>query len=185
MRVTLRILNGSCIAQPISSFANDVFNNVTNLILHVGVAAHGADTNTTTGGPSSASLSQVIPIRRFSLHNFENMGRNVCRPNAKFWTGIFNGRSFPDLKEVEIRHSNEVPQGGTWANMSHVKFDRDDLGGLGKVTRLVVQSTPELNDSVLMGALTNAQNLKKLELRNITALSYEGKTHLSKAEKLR
>lgn len=78
---------------------------------------------------------------------------------------------------MEIRHAYGVPQGGTWANMTRVTFDKDALGGLGKVTKLVVESTPELNDSVLIGALTSAQNLKKLELRNVAALSYEGKTH--------
>lgn len=176
--MTLRIFNGSCTSQPISSFENDTFSNVTNLILHVGVAPHNAGDSPTTSGPSSASLSQVIPIRRFGLQNFENRGRAICRPNSKFWTGIFNGQSFPDLKEVEIKHANGVPQAGTWANMSRVTFDKDALGGLGKVTKLVVEATPELNDSVLIGALTSAQNLKKLELRNIAALSYEGKTHL-------
>lgn len=184
MRVTLRILNGSCIHQPISSFENDTFSNVTNLILHVGVAPHNAGDRSSTSGPSSASLSQVIPVRRFGLQNFENIGRNICKPNSKFWTGIFNGRSFPDLKEVEIRHSHGPPQAGSWANSSHVKFDKDDLAGLGKVTRLVVESVPELNDSVLMGALTNAQTLKKLELRNVAALSYEGKTYISEVGKL-
>lgn len=79
---------------------------------------------------------------------------------------------------MEIKHAYGIPQGGTWANMSRVTFDKDALGGLGKVTKLVVEATPELNDSVLMGALTSAQNLKKLELRNVAALSYEGKTHL-------
>lgn len=85
------------------------------------------------------------------------------------------------MKEVEIKHSHGPPQAGTWANMSRVAFDKGGLEGLGKVTRLVVESTPELNDSVLMGALTSAQNLKKLELRNIAALSYEGEPHLSQA----
>lgn len=177
MKVTLRILNGSCTAQPISSFEEHTFGNVTNLVLDVGVLAHRSGDSPSTSGPSVSSLSQVIPSRRFNLQDFGARGRGICRPNQMFWTGIFNGRSFPDLKEVEIKH---VPQSGSWQNTTHVTFEKGDLKGLDNVTRLVLESTPELNDSVLIGALTCAQNLKKLELRNIAALSYEGKPHLSK-----
>jgi len=112
----------------------------------------------------------VIPGRRAALESWGRMGSG-CNPNAKFWSGIFNGSSFPDLREVEILHDSGSPA-SQWAK--HVEFGEDDLKGLGKVTRLVVNSAPELNDSVLMGALTRAECLKRLELRNIVGLSYEG-----------
>lgn len=112
----------------------------------------------------------MIPGRRAALETWGRLGSG-CNPNAKFWSGIFNGSSFPDLREVEILHDSGSPA-SQWAK--HVEFGEDDLKGLGKVTRLVVNSAPELNDSVLMGALTRAECLKRLELRNIVGLSYEG-----------
>lgn len=76
---------------------------------------------------------------------------------------------------MEIKHGRGIPRGSTWLNASHVTFEKEDLKGLDNVTKLSVESTPELNDSVLIGALPCAQNLKKLELRKVAALSYEGK----------
>jgi hypothetical protein len=88
-----------------------------------------------------------------------------------FWTRIFNATSFPDLREAVIIHER-VATSSYWVD--EVRFGPDDLKGLGQVTSLVVDSAPELNDAVLQGALTRAQSLKRLELKNIHGLSYDG-----------
>ncbi|PUU78979.1 hypothetical protein B9Z19DRAFT_1047547 [Tuber borchii] len=166
--ITLHISNGSCNAQPLTSFELETFPRVSTLILAVGFPSISSGSST-SGPPARPSFHQVIPGRRAALESWGRMGSG-CNPNAKFWSGIFNGSSFPDLREVEILHDSGSPA-SQWAK--HVEFGEDDLKGLGKVTRLVVNSAPELNDSVLMGALTRAECLKRLELRNIVGLSYE------------
>lgn len=141
----------------------------------MGIVAVGAG-STSSGGPSASSRSQVIPARRFPMNDYRAVGRGVCRPNKKFWSGIFNGQSFPDLSEVEIRHDAGIGGAGSTWNPTPVVFDNGDLKGLDKITNLIVESAPELNDSVLMSALNFAHKLKVLELCNINGLSYEGAT---------
>ncbi|RPA95844.1 hypothetical protein L873DRAFT_1696451 [Choiromyces venosus 120613-1] len=168
VNITLHIANGSCNAQPLTSFQQETFPRVSTLILEVGVPS--ISSGSVSGPPARpSSFNQVIPGRRAALETYGRYGSG-CNPNAKFWSGIFNGASFPDLREVEILHDRGSPA-SQWA--TPVKFAADDLKGLGKVTRLVVNSAPELNDSVLMGALTRADCLQRLELRNIVGLSYD------------
>lgn len=177
VKITLDIKNGSCDAQPICSFEGATFSRVSRLILHVGIVAVGAG-STSSGGPSASSRSQVIPARRFPMNDYRAVGRGVCRPNKKFWSGIFNGQSFPDLSEVEIRHDAGIGGAGSTWNPTPVVFDNGDLKGLDKITNLIVESAPELNDSVLMSALNFAHKLKVLELCNINGLSYEALSQL-------
>ncbi|KAG0136809.1 hypothetical protein HOY82DRAFT_478431 [Tuber indicum] len=165
--ITLHISNGSCDAQPLTSFELETFPRVSTLILEVGVPS--ISSGSASVPPARPSFHQVIPSRRTALQSWGRSGSG-CNPNPKFWSGIFNGSSFPDLREVEVLHDPGSPA-SQWAKI--VEFGEGDLKGLGKVTRLVVNSAPELNDSVLMGALTRAECLKRLELRNIVGLSYE------------
>lgn len=96
--------------------------------------------------------------------------RKRCGPNKDFWTGILNGEGFPDLQELEIIHEETR----TWYSHAEPKFGESDLKGLGKITRLVVSRAPELNDMILMSALSLAMSLKKLELKNVEGLTYDG-----------
>lgn len=91
-----------------------------------------------------------------------------CSPNKEFWTGIFNGLSFPHLEEVEIHHVHTHYNG--WGAPI---IPPSELKGLQKITRLSVDSAPELNSTVLMSALQCAPNLKHLELKNIAELDYD------------
>lgn len=94
-----------------------------------------------------------------------------CRPRAEFWTGIFNGTSFPHLEEVEIIHERS----GFF--YSDVVIEAGELKGLQNIRRLAVKWAPELNSSVLTSALRCAPNLTHLELKFISGLEYSGESH--------
>ncbi|KAG0644726.1 hypothetical protein HOY80DRAFT_1132864 [Tuber brumale] len=165
--ITLRIFNGYCDADPLTSFKLDTFPRVSTLVL--AVRAPAISLRADTPAPAADSSRLEVPCDPMGLKTGGRLGSG-CYPNARFWAAIFNGYSFPDLREVKVLHA----PGSTscqWANV--VEFSERDLKGVRMVTTLVVNSAPELNDSVLMGALARAECLKRLELRNIAGLSYQ------------
>ena len=103
-----------------------------------------------------------------------------CVPNAKFWRPFVSGMSFPDLRELEVRHywATIPPENasldtgdqhdvyGGYTNCHDVIGQSD---GLTKLERIVLESPPELNSAVLMQLVGNpkamASNLTTLDLR--------------------
>lgn len=79
------------------------------------------------------------------------------------------GLAITALEEVEINHRQCIR--GNWGTKG---IDASELQGLRTITRLVVDSAPELDDAVLESALVCAPSLKHLELKNIKGLTYGG-----------
>lgn len=164
----LELENASCSGQPITSFFQESFPRITSLVLHTGP------------GPRAPAPSQFPGTRPVVMNNARqhmnaptrSLNTGGCSPNEGFWTGIFNGTSFPHLEEVEIHHVPMDIQG--WGAP---KLAPSDLRGLRNITRLAVSEAPELNGDVMMSALQCAPNLKHLELKNINGLDYEGNPH--------
>jgi hypothetical protein len=158
--------NATCSGQPIRSFGTETFPRVTTLILHTG-----------PGEPplpaQRANQALMLNSRRNLLGQaFGALGGtrdHRCMPTQEFWTGLFNGTSFPQLEEVELHHV-QTPRAGWGAP----DIPASELKGLANITRLAVDSAPELNSTVLMSALKCAPSLKHLELKNIADLNYEG-----------
>ncbi|KAI5805060.1 hypothetical protein EDC01DRAFT_355532 [Geopyxis carbonaria] len=161
INIKLSLINATCQGQPIGAFGTEVFPRITHLILNT-----AEDQTSTASNPSTQRAAVVNNSRTAYAH----MGpvRKRCGPNKEFWTGLFNGDSFPDLQEIEIIHGETR----TWYSHDEPKFGSSDLKGLGRITRLVVSRAPELNDKILMSALSLAMSLKKLELKKIEGLSY-------------
>lgn len=98
------------------------------------------------------------------------VSKSPPRPTQQF-KDLMRGSTTTALEEVEINHHRCVR--GNWCIQ---KIDARELQGLRSITRLVVDSAPELDDVVLESALECAPNLKHLELKNIGGLSYPGMT---------
>ncbi|KAG0133661.1 hypothetical protein HOY82DRAFT_482471, partial [Tuber indicum] len=166
--ITLRIPIEYCNSQTLWILGTEEFPRVTTLILELG----GSSISSSCGSlcPARNPIIQAILNNPSALESC-GCSDSECIPNSIFWSRIFNGFSFPDLQEVEVLHK-QVTLDSQSANP--VVFSESCLKRLGKITRLMVDSAPELSDSVLMGSLTRAECLKRLELRNIFGLSYEG-----------
>lgn len=85
--------NASCLGQPIASFPVTVFLNVTALVLN-------------TGPEAAVSLAPVASNSRSPISNSRTVRENLrvlygrdttCGSRKAFWTGIFNGTSFPGI----------------------------------------------------------------------------------------
>ncbi|KAK6351389.1 hypothetical protein TWF718_004549 [Orbilia javanica] len=167
--ISLRIAHSACDAQPVRSFESEEFPRVTSLILDLG----GEPVTQSSG---SSSLDSVIPVRR-SIHqrgyNYSTSGAR-CVPNAKFWTRFFNGSSFPDLQRLELHHRSRtgLSYGDSGREGDRILFTELDTLGLARIERLVVNSVPEFNDSVLMAGLQHAPLLTDLQIENC-AVTYD------------
>jgi hypothetical protein len=157
--------NATCSGQPIRSFGTETFPRVTSLILHTGPGEPQQPTQ-------QANRALILNRRALGRGLHELLGGtrdHRCVPTQEFWTGIFNGTSFPQLEEVEIHHVQTARAG--WGAP---EIPASELKGLMNITRLAVDSAPELNSTVLMSALQCAPKLKHLELKNIANLDYTG-----------
>ncbi|KAK6495987.1 hypothetical protein TWF481_003032 [Arthrobotrys musiformis] len=164
--ISLIIAHSACDAQPVHSFESEEFPRVTTLILDL-----GGESTTQSSSPSGArSINSVVPVRR-SIHqrnySFSTSG-NRCVPNAKFWTRFFSGTNFPDLQRLELHHRSRTgPSYGESGVEGHrILFTELDTLGLARIERLVVNSVPEFNDSVLMAGLQHAPLLTDLHIEN-------------------
>ncbi|RVD88740.1 uncharacterized protein DFL_002914 [Arthrobotrys flagrans] len=168
--ISLIIAHSACNAQPVCSFESEEFPRVTSLILDLG----GEPVTQPSSG--SSSLSSVIPARR-NIHqrnyNYSTTGIR-CIPNAKFWTRFFNGSNFPDLQRLELHHRSRAGSsyGDSGREGDRILFTELDTLGLARIERLVVNSVPEFNDSVLMAGLQHAPLLTDLQIENC-AVTYD------------
>ncbi|KAF3163089.1 hypothetical protein TWF788_001694 [Orbilia oligospora] len=163
--ISLIITHSACDAQPVRSFESEEFPRVTSLILDLG----GESVNQSSSSGSS-SLNSVIPVRR-NIHqrgyNYNTTGMR-CVPNSKFWTRFFNGSCFPDLRRLELHHKSRAgpSYGDSGLEGEPILFTELDTLGLAQIERLVVNSVPEFNDSVLMAGLQHAPVLTDLQIEN-------------------
>ncbi|KAF8534737.1 hypothetical protein BDD12DRAFT_859034 [Trichophaea hybrida] len=167
IRIHLVLENATCSGQPITSFYQQTFPRVTSLILHTGPGQPQAH-RSSTRPPNQLIFNRSLASRMIGQEVLGGSRDTSCRPNKDFWTGIFNGTSFPALEEVEIHHRTHLSHG--WGAPT---IDNSELKGLKNITRLAVDGAPELNGFVLMQALPCAPNLKYLELKNIDGLEYD------------
>ncbi|KAK6503319.1 hypothetical protein TWF481_008342 [Arthrobotrys musiformis] len=170
--ISLIIAHSACDAQPVHSFESEEFPRVTTLILDLG----GEPATQSPSSSGARSINSLLPVRR-SIHqrnyNYSTSGIR-CAPNAKFWTRFFNGSSFPDLRRLELHHrSRTSPSYGDSGMEGHrILFTELDTLGLARIERLVVNSVPEFNDSVLMAGLQHAPLLTDLHIENC-AVTYD------------
>ncbi|KAK6536788.1 hypothetical protein TWF281_001002 [Arthrobotrys megalospora] len=162
--ISLIIAHSACDAQPVRSFESEQFPRVTNLILDL-----GGEPVTQLSPSASRTLNTVIPVRRNINRGYDfNTTGQRCIPTAKFWTRFFNGSSFPDLRRLELHHrSRSGPSygAGNWEG-ERILFTELDTLGLARIERLVVNSVPEFNDSVLMAGLQHAPLLTDLQIED-------------------
>ncbi|KAI5820858.1 hypothetical protein BZA77DRAFT_300102 [Pyronema omphalodes] len=163
IQIQLLIKNATCSRQPISSFADHEFRRVTSLVLETGPPAlctlpkapHVPPPMIFNG--STARLMRQTPLQEHG-----------CYPSREFWSAIFNGYSFPDLKEFNLQHMQCIGIG-----KFPVIFEPSDLTLLSNLEKLIVTAAPELDSAVLLGALPYATKLKHLELRNLASIYHE------------
>ncbi|CCX34570.1 Similar to hypothetical protein AOL_s00083g50 [Arthrobotrys oligospora ATCC 24927]; acc. no. EGX47838 [Pyronema omphalodes CBS 100304] len=163
IQIQLLLKNATCSRQPISSFAEQEFRRVTSLILETGPPAPGTLPRSPHVPPPMILNSSIA--RQMRQNPPQEHG---CYPSREFWSAIFNGYSFPDLKEFDLQHMHCIGIG-----KPPVTFEPPDLTILGSLEKLVVTAAPELDSSVLLGALPYATKLKHLELRNLASIYYE------------
>ncbi|KAF3902633.1 hypothetical protein ABW21_db0209813 [Orbilia brochopaga] len=176
VNISMIISHSACQSQPVRSFQSEVFPRVTSLILDLS----GASPITPSSSSRDASaLGASAPRRRhpttrgpMGIQRQLTTNEAVCAPNSPFWTRFFNGQCFPDLQKLELHHRPEpIPPYQRILTQS-IQFTELDIVGLAKIERLVVNSVPEFNDTVLMAGLQHAPLLTDLHIEHCR-VSYE------------
>ena len=145
----------------------------------------------------SESFPRVRALRLYvGQHDPEEThprSKGECHPDMRFWNPFFDGTTFPNCTDIEIRHywaspphskasldltnsCGRVYDGPTWrptvrraSKSSALPLAAGSLEGLEKVERIFLEYVPELDATILMQLLGNpkstAANLTSLELR--------------------
>ena len=107
-------------------------------------------------------------------------GTAKCCANTRFWQPLVDGDTFPDLKNLEVRHIWAIPPPMTASldltNFIHSGMYRNPLPevirqseGLSKLERICLESPPELDSTIFMQLVGNPKvatnNLTNLDLR--------------------
>lgn len=83
LSITLSLEHCQCAATPVSVLESETFPRVTKIIVHVG---------------------RHDPKDPLDLQEVQSCRKAPCLPNASFWRPFVGGWSFPDCKDLEIRH---------------------------------------------------------------------------------
>lgn len=151
--ITLRFAHCRCETTPISVLEREDFPRVRRLVLYLG-----------KHDPEETHLRK----------------QDRCAPSVKFFRPLVNGISFPDLKDLEVRHywatippadaSLELEEYNNAYGPQAGCYDSIGLSdGLKTLESIILECPPELNSTVLMQLVGNpeamASNLTTLDLR--------------------
>lgn len=107
IQITLRVVRARCADSPIRNFAEAEYPNVATLILNMRHPMHMTrrDTARATSRALRLGTPYGFPSSTTQLQTGTWLANRGCSPNTTFWRAILNGRSFPDLKRIEIYHA--------------------------------------------------------------------------------
>lgn len=179
MRIELGLVK-KCHEQPIASLSTETFPRVVQLKIMAGgmneqqyleLTVNHLEDDLRPRLPDDPVAYNVVSERRSELER-EDGFPPVCGPNAQYWKGLLDGRTFPHLEKLSIDHSPSINVSICEMQNPGVDIIPENLVGLQELRFLELGGVPEMNDAVLLAALPMMGNLRVLKLTRLKGVTY-------------